>query len=75
MTVYHKFLYNCMLNNYELGDITDEEAFAQGYKQLNPEAPKDGKMYAAKKITENGNYLNVEWVEIKEYEESGEESS
>lgn len=32
-------------------------------------------MYAAKKITENGNYLNVEWVEIKEYEESGEESS
>ena len=64
MAIYHKFLYNCMLNNYDLGDITDEEAFAQGYKKLNPEMPDDGKMYTAKSVKENGNYLDVEWEEI-----------
>ena len=64
MAIYHKFLYNCMLNNYDLGDITDEEAFAQGYKKLKPEMPDDGKMYTAKSVKENGNYLDVEWEEI-----------
>lgn len=72
MAIYHKFLYNCMLNNYDLGDITDEEAFAQGYKKLNPEMPDDGKMYTAKSVKENGNYLDVEWEEIV-FEEPKEE--
>lgn len=72
MAIYHKFLYNCMLNNYDLGDITDEEAFAQGYKKLNPEMPNDGKMYTAKSVKENGNYLDVEWEEIV-FEEPKEE--
>ena len=64
MAIYHKFLYNCMLNNYDLGNITDEEAFAQGYKKLNPEMPNDGKIYTAKSVKENGNFLDVEWEEI-----------
>ena len=68
MAIYHKFLYGCMLNNYDLGDITDEEAFAQGYKKLNPEMPNDGKVYIAKSIIENGNYLDIEWEEIEENE-------
>ena len=72
MAIYHKFLYNCMLNNYDLGDITDEEAFAQGYKKLNPEMPNDGKLYTAKSVKENGNYLDVEWEEIV-FEEPKEE--
>ena len=72
MAIYHKFLYNCMLNNYDLGDITDEEAFEQGYKKLNPEMPDDGKMYTAKSVKENGNYLDVEWEEIV-FEEPKEE--
>lgn len=72
MAIYHKFLYNCMLNNYDLGDITDEEAFAQGYKKLNPEMPDDGKLYTAKSVKENGNYLDVEWEEII-FEEPKEE--
>lgn len=72
MAIYHKFLYNCMLNNYDLGDITDEEAFAQGYKKLNPEMPDDGKLYTAKSVKENGNYLDVEWEEIV-FEEPKEE--
>ena len=72
MAIYHKFLYNCMLNNYDLGDITDKEAFAQGYKKLNPEMPDDGKLYTAKSVKENGNYLDVEWEEIV-FEEPKEE--
>jgi len=72
MAIYHKFLYNCMLNNYDLGDITDEEAFAQGYKKLNPEMPNDGKIYTAKSVKENGNFLNVEWEEITMPEDNQE---
>lgn len=72
MAIYHKFLYNCMLNNYDLGDITDDEAFSRGYKKLNPEMPDDGKMYTAKSVKENGNYLDVEWEEIV-FEEPKEE--
>ena len=72
MAIYHKFLYNCMLNNYDLGNITDEEAFAQGYKKLNPEMPNDGKMYTAKSVKENGNFLDVEWEEITMPEDNQE---
>ncbi len=68
MAIYHKFLYNCMLNNYDLGNITDEEAFAQGYKKLNPEMPNDGKLYTAKSVKENGNFLDVEWEQLSESE-------
>ena len=32
MTVYHKLIHGNMLNNYELGDITPEQALEQGYK-------------------------------------------
>jgi hypothetical protein len=61
-----------MLNNYDLGDITDEEAFAQGYKKLNPEMPNDGKIYTAKSVKENGNFLDVEWEEIAMPEDNQE---
>ena len=65
MTIYHKFLHNCMLNNYDLGDVTDEQAFAAGYKKANPEMPDDGKMYVATSVKENGNYLDIVWEELK----------
>lgn len=64
MTIYHKFENGCMLNNYDLGDISEEEAFAQGYKTMN-EPPQDGKQYCANKVTEMGNHLEVEWIEFK----------
>ena len=34
--------------------------------------PDDGKMYTAKSVKENGNYLDVEWEEIV-FEEPKEE--
>ena len=34
MTIYHKLIHGNMLNNYELGEITLEQALEQGYKPL-----------------------------------------
>lgn len=63
MTVYHKLIDGFMLNNYELGDISEEEAFAQGYKTIN-EPPKDDKAYCAQSFNETEHHIEVEWVEI-----------
>ena len=63
MTVYHKLIDGFILNNYELGDITEEEAFAQGYKTIN-EPPQDGKQYYAKSVIEQEHHIEVEWGEI-----------
>ena len=63
MTVYHKLIDGWMLNNYELGDITEEEAFAQGYKTIN-EPPQDGKFYCAQSFNEGEHHIEVEWVEV-----------
>lgn len=64
MTVYHKLINGFMLNNYELGDITEEEAFAQGYKTIN-EPPQDGKNYCAQSFNESEHHIEVEWVEFQ----------
>lgn len=63
MTVYHKLINGFILNNYELGDITEEEAFAQGYKTIN-EPPQDGKAYCAQSFNEGEHHIEVEWVEV-----------
>ena len=43
MTVYHKLIDGFILNNYELGNISEEEAFAQGYKTINETTQDDQK--------------------------------
>ena len=64
MTVYHKLIDGFILNNYELGDISEEEAFAQGYKTIN-EPPQDGKNYCAQSFNEGEHHIEVEWVEFQ----------
>ena len=68
MTVYHKLINGFMLNNYELGDISEEEAFAQGYKTIN-EPPQDGKAYCAESFNEGEHHIEVKWVELPVPEE------
>ena len=63
MTVYHKLINGFMLNNYELGDITEEEALAQGNKTIN-EPQQDGKNNCAQTFYEGEHHLEVEWVEF-----------
>ncbi len=63
MTVYHKLIDGFILNNYELGNISEEEAFAQGYKTIN-EPPQDGKNYCAQSFNESEHHIEVEWVEF-----------
>lgn len=43
--IYHKLIHGNMLNNYDLGDITPEEALAQGYKVLIEAPREEGKKY------------------------------
>ena len=45
MTIYHKLIHGNMLNNYELGDISQEEALAQGYKPLIRAERPDNRLY------------------------------
>ena len=45
MTVYHKLIHGNMLNNYELGDITLEQALEQGYKPLIQTEREENKEY------------------------------
>lgn len=46
MAIYHKLIHGNMLNNYELGDITPEQALEQGYKPLIKADREEGKEYA-----------------------------
>ena len=45
MTIYHKLIHGNMLNNYELGDITLEQALEQGYKPLIQTEREENKEY------------------------------
>ena len=45
MTIYHKLIHGNMLNNYELGDITLEQALEQGYKPLIQAEREENKEY------------------------------
>ena len=45
MTIYHKLIHGNMLNNYELENISTEEALQQGYKPLIQAEREDGKEY------------------------------
>lgn len=45
MTIYHKLIHGNMLNNYELGEITLEQALEQGYKPLIQAKREENKEY------------------------------
>jgi len=45
MTIYHKLIHGNMLNNYELGNITPEQALEQGYKPLILSEREENKEY------------------------------
>jgi len=57
MTIYHKLINGNMLNNYELGDITKEEALAQGYKPLIETPREEGKEYSLQYIENSKNII------------------
>jgi len=63
MTVYYKLFYGNMLNNYELGDITEEEALQQGYKPLVEDEREEGKEYVMS-YREERKYIRRVWTEI-----------
>ena len=65
MTVYHKLIDGCVLNNYELGDITPEEAFAQGYKTLTIDEQEEGKYYEISGFTETATNIHEHLVEVE----------
>lgn len=66
MTVYHKLINGCVLNNYELGDISQEEAFAQGYKTLTRDPEEEGKFYAISGFTETEHNIHINLVEVED---------
>ena len=45
MTIYHKLIHGNMLNNYELGEMTLEQALEQGYKPLIQSEREEDKEY------------------------------
>ena len=68
MTVYHKLINGNMLNNYELGDITDAEALKQGYKPLKEDKREEGKEYEMS-YEETRKYIRRVWKEIPKTED------
>lgn len=68
MTVYHKLINGNMLNNYELGDISEEEALKQGYKPLKEDEREDGKEYEMS-YKETKKYIRRIWKEIPKTED------
>lgn len=74
MTVYHKLINGNVLNNYELGDITQEEAFAQGYKTLSKDPEEEeGKYYAIEGFIETEHNIHIRLTEIEDpYKEEKE---
>lgn len=64
MTVYHKLINGNMLNNYELGDITEEEALKEGYKPLKEDEREDGKEYEMS-YKEYKKYIRRVWTEVQ----------
>lgn len=72
MTVFHKLINGNMLNNYELGDITEEEALEQGYKPLKEDEREDGKEYEMS-YKEYKKYIRMIWTEVQPSEEISKE--
>ena len=64
MTVFHKLINGNMLNNYELGDITEEEALKEGYKPLKEDEREDGKEYEMS-YKEYKKYIRRVWTEVQ----------
>ena len=65
MTVYHKLIHGNMLNNYELGDITPEQALEQGYKPLIQAEREENKEYAVS-YNEDETAIYEHLIEIEE---------
>lgn len=74
MTVYHKLINGNMLNNYELGDITPEEALKQGYKPL-IETPREKNKEYSLMLVENSKNIVAIYNEIKPLEEEFSDES
>ena len=72
MTVYHKLINGNMLNNYELGDITEEEALKEGYKPLKEDEREDGKEYEMS-YKEYKKYIRRVWTEVQPSKEISNE--
>lgn len=72
MAIYHKLINGNMLNNYELGDITEEEALEQGYKPLKEDEREDGKEYEMS-YKEYKKYIRRVWTEVQPSEEISNE--
>ena len=72
MTVFHKLINGNMLNNYELGDITEEEALKEGYKPLKEDEREDGKEYEMS-YKEYKKYIRRVWTEVQPSEEISKE--
>jgi hypothetical protein len=64
--IYHKLIDGCVLNNYELGEITPEEAYAQGYKTLTKDPEEEGKFYEISGITETEHNIHLSLVEVED---------
>ena len=65
MAVYHKLIHGNMLNNYELGDITPEQALEQGYKPLIQAEREENKEYAVS-YSEDETAIYEHLIEIEE---------
>ena len=72
MTVFHKLINGNMLNNYELGDITEEEALKEGYKPLKEDEREDGKEYEMS-YKEYKKYIRRVWTEVQPSKEISNE--
>lgn len=72
MTVYHKLINGNMLNNYELGDIKEEEALKEGYKPLKEDEREDGKEYEMS-YKEYKKYIRRVWTEVQPSKEISNE--
>lgn len=72
MTVFHKLINGNMLNNYELGDITEEEALKEGYKPLKEDEREDGKEYEMS-YKEYKKYIRRVWTEVQQSKEISNE--
>lgn len=65
--IYHKLIHGNMLNNYDLGETSLEEALKQGYKPL-VETPRiDGKNYSLR-YEEDDDCIKAIYEELPEEE-------
>lgn len=67
MTIYHKLIHGNMLNNYELGDVTPEQALEMGYKPLIQAEREENKEYDIE-FTEDETAIYENLIEIERNE-------